>query len=352
MNRQYMKGRQEHPESEIYMKHTPIVFFAGTILASAALASPVPPDYSFNWSTIGDAGNRATLDSEIFDPFDFFPNPHVGAVNYEFRMATTEVTVGQYFEFVQEYHPYFTANTGNVLGLSDFTGGLIRVAFGETHIRDGVSQNRAAQMGWEYAARYVNWLHNDKVNEEWAFETGVYDTSTFTQNPDGTYNHQETHNPDAKFWIPTRDEWTKAGYWDPELNDGEGGYWQFPDGSNTELIPGLERNAGQGDEFPLDVGSFPDITSPWGLMDLAGGVSEWSGSMVRGDPNQRYLLGTRYSTSNYGDFFADDLLGWGTGAQAGLSHGIPGLRLASSIPSPGVFMVMGFAQCLITRRKR
>ncbi len=337
------------------MKHTHIAPLASLILATTlttATAGTTAPDYGFNWATIGDAGNRATLDSEIYDPFGFSPNPQVGAVNYEYRMATTEVTVGQYFEFVQAYVPFYEANTGNSLGHSDFTGGLIRTAYGESSIRNGISENRAAQMGWEYAARYVNWLHNGKVNAEWAFETGVYDTSTFTQNPDGTYNHQTTRNPNAKFWIPTRDEWTKAGYWDPELNGGEGGYWQFPDGSNTELVPGLERNAGQSDEFPLDVGSFPDVTSPWGLLDMAGGVTEWSGSLVRGDPHQRRLLGSRYSSSSYGELIPDDMLGWGTGGQAALPWGTPGLRLASAIPSPsGVSCFVLFSFAILNRRR-
>lgn len=334
------------------MHTSQLLFLATYFIANSAVGGTIPPDFDYNWATIGDPGNRATLDHEIYDPFDFFPNPQVGAVNYEYRMATTEVTVGQYFEFVDAYHPYYTENTGNVLGHSDFTGGLIRVAFGEAHIRDGVSHNRAAQMGWEYAARYVNWLHNDKVNEEWAFETGVYDTSTFTKNADGTYNHQETHHPDAKFWIPTRDEWTKAGYWDPELNDGEGGYWQFPDGSNTELIPGQERNAGQSDDFPLDVGSFADVTSPWGLLDMAGGVSEWSGSLVGGDPFQRFLHGSEYRDVSYGELFPDDMLGWGTATQARLSYSGAGLRLASAVPAPGSICVLLLTTMAVSGRSR
>ena len=289
------------------MKLTHFVPLATTILATTATAGTVPPDYGFNWAIIGDPGNRATLDSEIYDPYNLYPNQHLGAVNYEYRMATTEVTVGQYFEFAQVYHPYYTANTGNDLGLSDFTGGDIRLAWGEISIRGGTSPDKPIDMGWEYAARYVNWLHNGKVNEEWAFETGVYDTSTFTQNPDGSWNHQAQHNPDALFWLPSRDEWTKAAYWDPELNNGEGGYWQFTTSSDIEPLPGIERNTGFGPDFPLDVGSFPDIMSPWGILDLEGGVSEWTETVSSHD--DRFIMGPSSFEGTYGDPFYVGRLG-------------------------------------------
>ena len=334
------------------MRFTHIVPLTSTILATAALAGTVPPDYGFNWATIGDAGNRATLDSEIYDPFGIATNPHVGAVNYEFRMATTEVTVGQYFEFAQVYHPYYTQNTGNDLGFSDFTGGDIRLAWGEISIRSGVSHNKPIDMGWEYATRYVNWLHNGKVNEEWAFESGVYDTSTFTENPDGTFNHQAAHNPDAKFWLPSRDEWTKAAYWDPDLNNGEGGYHLFPNGSSEQSIPGEERNAGDPDVYPLDVGSFPDVTSPWGILDMEGGVSEWTESDVLGNNSQRFLLGSSYLNDTMGGLFGHvDMLGRGT-QSAVYFFPSGGIRLVSAVPSPGVLVILGGLQLLYLRRRR
>ena len=161
--------------------------------------SQADPDFGFEFVTIGDPGNRATLDEELGE---LVTNRHVGAVDYEYRIATLEVTVGQYFEFVQVYHPYYTANTGRPWAGSDFTGSGISVVGGTAWIDDGVSPNRPAVMNWRYATRYINWLHNDRVNEEWAFETGVYDTSTYTQNDDGSWNFQEFHNPGARFWIP------------------------------------------------------------------------------------------------------------------------------------------------------
>jgi formylglycine-generating enzyme required for sulfatase activity len=312
-----------------------------------AQGSNVPPDYDFNWVTIGDPGNRATLDHELGFATS---NQHTGSVNYEYRMATTEVTVGQYFEFAQVYAPYYQANTGNVFGTPDFTGFDIRVAFGEAAIQDGVSHDKPIDMGWEYAARYVNWLHNGKVNEEWAFETGVYDTSTFTQNDDGSWNHQTAHHPDAQFWMPTRDEWTKAGYWDPDLNDGDGGYHLFPNGSSEQSVPGVGRNAGVTSDYPLDVGSFPHVMSPWGVLDMEGGVSEWSESIFNMESDRRFLIGSSALDSAHGELIATDMLGRSSVSSVFAPNG--GIRLVSVVPAPSSAAVLFASSLLVCRRRR
>ncbi len=308
--------------------------FVMALIAGQAVASGDDPDFDyrfgFNFALVGDPGNRNTIDDELDD---WTIGQEIGAVEYEFRMATLEVTVGQYFEFAEIYHPYYTINTGNVLGHSDFTGGDIRLAWGVIHIRDGVSPNKPIDLGWEYATRYMNWLHHGKVNEEWAFETGVYDTSTYTENDDGTWNHQINHDPGARFWLSTRDEWTKAGYWDPELNDGEGGYHRFPNGSSVESFPTTERNSGPGEEFPLDVGEYPDVQSPWGIMDMAGGVSEWTGSMVGTSQHRRYLMGSAYWNNSYDYLFQEDRIGGRRGGTVYFSS-IGGIRLVTPVFAP------------------
>lgn len=146
--------------------------------AAAGGGPDFDPTSGLEFVTITDVGNRDTTDEEV--PGIFGEGGYrLGGVDYEYRMATTEVTIAQYFEFVVAYLPIYERNTGNTLGSVDFTGEGIRTRDGVASIRAGYSPQRAADMSWEYAARYVNWLHNDKINEEWAFETGVYDTSTF-----------------------------------------------------------------------------------------------------------------------------------------------------------------------------
>lgn len=245
------------------------------------------PDYGFSWATIGDPGNRPTQQNEVIRAAAFMidpatePFPEFGAVDHAYRIRITEVTVGEWIEFVREYIPFHLALTGQPLPSGSLTGPAISTRFGEPFIVVGHRPDEAARMSWEYAARYCNWLHNGKVVELWAFETGVYDTSTFATDADGRSLHQIGHAADALFWIPTRDEWIKAAHYDPDrYGEGRPGYWTYADGSNTRpvgnLLPedGGERNAGYLDAFPLDVGSFPNVTSPWGLLDCAGGVEE------------------------------------------------------------------------------
>ena len=289
--------------------------------------------FGTEFALIGDAGNRDTDSTEV----PMYPEERVGGVGYEYAMATTEVTVGQYFEFVEAYYPFYIKAGGNSVAFVDFTGTAIHAAFGEVAIRAGHSPDEPTNMGWEYAARYCNWLHNGKVVEEWAFETGVYDTSTFVQSDDGTWLTQAARSPGARVFMPTWDEWIKAGYWDPDKNNGQGGYWLYPTGSDTEPRPGLpeeggERNAGDTDTglFPLAVGSYPNMTSPWGMYDMSGGQSEYTETPVRPERLYRRILGgTRYSYDNYGDYDSRDILAYGNSittfnSQDGLRLGLHG----------------------------
>jgi hypothetical protein len=72
-----------------------------------ALPSPVlgmqPDADGYTWATIGHAGNRHTNNSET----PTRPDLNIGAVGYEFRMATTEVTVSQWLQFVQAFEPFY-----------------------------------------------------------------------------------------------------------------------------------------------------------------------------------------------------------------------------------------------------
>lgn len=191
-------------------------------------------------------------------------------------------------------------------------------------------------MGWRYAARYCNWLTNGKGLEQAAFENGAYDTSTFTDNPDGSFNDQLTHNPDALFWIPTLDEWTKAMHWDPTKNNGEGGYWRYPTSSDTAPIPGApgtgETNGGTGVFY--DVGAYAGVMSPWGLLDGSGGVAEWLEYadlrlLTRGTRGSSWALPTYFDQ-------VDRVLTTGIFAPNGL-------RIASVIPAPSsMASVLGF----------
>ncbi len=301
-------------------------------------SSPVwaqPDENGYEWAVITHPGNRHTIPEET----PFRPDVPIGGVDYIFRMATTEVTVGQWFEFVSAYAPFYSLD----FGIADpaFTGQSINYSFAGLWIYGDISHQRPSDMSWEYAARYCNWLHNGKINEQWAFESGAYDTATFTFNPDGTPNHQFRRSPGARYWIPSLDEWTKAAHYDPDrYGPGQEGYWLYPNGSNERsrgggLLPkeGGERNAGPFWEgWPIDVASFPHVRSPFGLLDASGGIAGWLEEGPPLWPDSRLLGGSPYMDDSDTEPKNGDVIGLHFGMTLNTTLTWTGFRLAGAVP--------------------
>jgi len=331
--------------------------FAALVLTRASAAQG-PPDYGIQWATVTHPGNRPATQAEapqFFPPY--WKSPIIkGRVDYHYRLSVTEVTVEQWFEFVQAYAPYISGNRND----SAFTSPFIRLTQSDPNgpatyeMHPGFGQVPAT-MSWYYAARFTNWLHSGKATNREAFESGVYDSSTFQRGPDGAWLRPSERAAGARFWIPTADEWIKGAFYDPDRYGlGLDGYWLRPNQGNAPLIPGLPQDGGQtlhGAPESLfgyyPVGLFPSVRSPWGLLDLSGGVTEWLGESGSFS-NFVFAKGS----SNFGMMLPDsdrlDLFG-GTGA----NFSNFGLRLASVIPSPqftGVWAAYAFSH--FTRRTR
>ena len=322
------------------------------ILTGTASADPVP-DYNFTWRTIGDPGNP---------PYEGGPGGQLagrGSVDYLYRMSQTEVTVSQWFEFVQAYAPYYDWDASPLLG---FVGSFIGVNGNlndpSSYYYDDIVERYPMNMSWRMAARYCNWLHNGKAGTQEAFESGAYDVTTFTENPDGSYNDQITRSQGAQFWIPSLDEWMKGAHYDPTLNNGFGGWWTYPDSSNDPLIvgpPGVgQTNAsawtGTNPEFPVDVGQYPEIHSPWDLLDLSGGMKEWTEEIGNSLHTQRWIRGS--------SFFSDE---WSYQGQDRIyrfqinfvwSSTMTGIRIASVVPAPAGASLLLVGSCCIFNQRR
>ena len=316
---------------------------AATLTAGgvASAGSPsAPPDYGMNFVTIGHAGNRLPTSKEA--PL----GANYGSVDYEYRIMETPVTVGMWWEFVQAYAPYTDdssqAFTSNWI-LRDFDGNL--------HPPAEVALQYPADVSFRYAARFVNWLHNGKGSDQASFENGVYDTSTFTQNPDGTFNDQSVRNPGSKYWLPTLDEWTKANHYDPNrYGSGQEGYWLYPDGGNEPLISGMPWESGETDagdppgSIPLPVGSYPDVMSPLGLLDASGGRYEWTSTAELGglriipDSADSSFLFEFHDRLDYTGVYPPDL-------------GRRSFRVVVAVPAPGASCALLVAS-VFTRTRR
>ena len=344
------------------------------IACAAAHAAPGTPnthrlefseEYGLPFSRIGAPGNAPTLMRRLSNSQDA---RLMGAVNHEYRIMTREVTNGEFLEFARAITPYIDvigSSAGAIAG-----DGLSSRRVGDSYsfsIGQGRTADEPIRTTFVAAAMYANWLHNGKGSTIEAFQNGAYDAETFRRLPGQPVPvGQASRNADARFWIPSMDEWVKAGYYDPDRfgegdsggDSGGGGWWDFPDSSDTQLIPGRpelggQTNAGSPDEWPSgqtrphEVELYPDTQSPWGLLDVSGGASEWTESLLGGLSSARLAKGT--DTRFGGDLFADELVWFGHGSP--LSFG--GIRLAAVIPAPsggGIVLVAGGV--LFTRRRR
>lgn len=328
--------------------HHPPLIIAATLAAAsfapAALGQALPPDYDFPWATIGCPGNPPWTGH---DPFNVVEDR--GRVDYEYRISKLEVTTAQWTEFVNTFAcqpellqpggPRFVWGPLLDWGAGpdwDYTGPGMHYRLGSAAYWARVP---VIGISWRDAALFCNWLNNGKPHEWSAIQNGAYDASTFTDNPDGTFNDQPAHNPAAQFWISTLDEWLKAAHYDPNrYGPGLGGWWTYVNRSETPPVPGPpgvgQTNAGlqlpNFAEFDIPLGAYPLFESPWGLWDTSGGASEWTETLI---VQGRVFDG---STASFTDPTLDAVWSVGTDYPGATLYG---LRVASRCPTAGTSAV-------------
>lgn len=308
-------------------------------------ASAQPSTDGFDWVTIGATGN-ATYDR--VDPFDYVAGR--GSVDYTYRLGRTEVTTSQWLEFINAAlarpDPLPLDITRPVVWGAELDptyngpGERYRLASGVAN----AGSLAAGGIPWRTGAVFCNWLHNNKATTEDAFMNGAYDVSTFGDLDPIGFTDQAAHNPDARYWIPTLDEWLKGAYYDPN-KDGVGGWWLSPNGTDNPIqygVPGVgDANAGftlpGQSEFLIPLGAYPQTSSPWGLLDLAGFTKEYTESIFP-DPNNPGMQTARITAGSY---WTNGWVGGDLPYQIGASlpaHSdlIVGFRFASAVPAPSL----------------
>ena len=323
--------------------------------AQSAVAGPSqpPPDYGFQWATIAHPGNAPWVG---YAANEGPPSPTIawGDVAYQYRIAKTEVSNGQWLDFVRAAAPFVPANDRRGRA---FTGEGI-VAVGNQFI-PVESADWAVRAGWRYAAWYANWSHNGQkpagVATAADFASGAYDISTFNSTGQIGITDQATRSEGAKYWVPSIDEWVKAVYWDPNRNGaGQPGYWLYPGSQDTPLITAPSSSGGQtdlsagpmGQAYSLLIGQYANVTGPWGLLDASGNASEWledkgglNRRIVDSHPLVPLFLTPVADRLNWKSF--DDI------------YHLNGIRLASAVPTPCTVLALGLCvlRALNTRRR-
>lgn len=227
--------------------------------ARADVFNQGPNRYSLQFATVGNPNNAPQFD----------PNTglSVGAVGYNYKIAKTELPSSVWIEYANSVGLHLPGTaTGtpiwhlNGMNNSSNTGSRIEkntafdVPSGEIQTRyrwnpvalDGDSLGQpVGGMNFLDTARFVNWLHHGQPHATTLAQSaanyaltnnGVYDLTA------ATVADRAKVQPGAKYWIATENEWYKAAYYDPTLNGGTGGYWQYPTRSNIVPDPTGEGN--------------------------------------------------------------------------------------------------------------
>jgi len=288
-----------------------IVLFCSS-LATANVFDMPPGLTSLEMITVGNPGNIGELSGEGAGGAG--ADRICGAVSYTYNIGKYEVTAGQYCEFLNKvagvdtymlYHPSME-NTYYGSGISQSGGGRISNPFTYSVAPD-FANRPVNDVTWGDAARFCNWLHNGQP-------TGMQDAST---TEDGAYTLDGvntdatlmavTRNLNARYAIPTEDEWYKAAY---HKNDGlTGNYFDYA--TSNDMVPGQDLADVSGNNanlpvppnaWPIDppysttlVGEFQNSESPYGTFDQSGNVWEWNETMLF-DGSSRGISGASYSS--------------------------------------------------------
>ena len=269
---------------------------AAAVMASAVAARAVTIDLV----PVGNAGNAADTR---------YNSISVGAVAKAYAIGKYEITAGQYRDFLNAvaatdtYGVYSTAMgdpTGS-LGCNIQRGGTpgsYTYSVPSDPVNGFWADRPVNWVSWGDAARFANWLHNNQP-------TG---TQGLTTTEDGAYYLNGAtsvsalmavmRQADAKWWIPSEDEWYKAAYHDKTAGLAAT-YFDYPTKSNTapiNTLPDPGNHANFYDQFDTgnskytigspyystDVGAFGKSDSPYGTFDQGGNVLEWNETDVYG----------------------------------------------------------------------
>lgn len=261
-----------------------------SILAAVLLAAAPAWASTMEFVSVGNPGNAA--DSTGY-----------GAVGYEYRIGKYEVTNAQYCQFLNAVAKSDTNGLYHIWMSSQTAGGINQAGTDGSHVytvKQGYENRPVNCVTFWDVARFANWMHNGMptgaqtaaTTEDGAYTlTGIVDFNT----------SQVGRNANAKYWLPSENEWYKAAYYNEQ-----GAYSLYPTRSNS--LPSGDAPAGgsnsanwkEGNTYvdsshiTTEVGAYADTTSYCGAYDMAGNVWEWNDTVTGWSSSNSAIIARGY----------------------------------------------------------
>ena len=215
--------------------------------------------FSLSFVTIGNPGNIA--DSTGY-----------GSVPYSYQMGTYCISQNQ-------------INIATASGLLGMPAG------------DWVGDQPATSISWYQAAAFVNWLNASAGYEpayNLSYSAGIgYSMNLWPTSKAWTAGGTNLYrNSNCCYFLPSENEWYKAAYYDPTLNNGLGGYYPYTTGSTNAPANVASGNSDGTAVFSASSSSIltgPSSVflagglSPYGTMGQGGNVYQWEESAFSGN---------------------------------------------------------------------
>jgi sulfatase modifying factor 1 len=232
--------------------------------------------------------------NNIADPLTGF-----GSIDYEYKIGKYIITIAQYTQFLnniafEDKYNLYDERMAIDMAIAGIDRNGISGKYKYSVMNNvGDSSNRPiVYISILNAMRFVNWLSNGQPcgkQTKHTTENGSYDLKIQNIKIKRNKINPNTKKPPLYF-IPTENEWYKAAYYDPTLNNNMGGYYLYASNSNTlpnNYIDGDTKNSANSvyntnyciSQKPIntfyknnltDVGTFTNTICYYGTYDNGG----------------------------------------------------------------------------------
>jgi formylglycine-generating enzyme required for sulfatase activity len=253
------------------------------------------------WVRVGDPGNAAAANG-------------FGDVATSFEIMKYEYTNQLYTDFLNSVAKTDTYSLYNTSMGSNVYGGITRSGSSgsyEYSVKTNMGDKPVTYVSWFDAARVCNWAMNGATSSS-STETGAY-----TLINGQTSGAVPAVNSNAKFFVPTEDQWYKAAYY--KGGGRNAGYWNWATKSDEAPTPVTASSAGVGSagfnstsnsaNFNPGAGwGNPSVMlttvgtngrpSFYGAFDMSGNLSEWNDLTGAAGGTERGSRGGNYGSSS------------------------------------------------------